>query len=520
VRHLCLFFLFSLCLSLRAAPHSESQYAQALLAYREGRSKEALGLIDTLLKEAPREWKAWELRGLLLKEMGEFEPALELFKKLADTASEQNLSNQETAPYTFQIGVLLYELKRAEEAVPYFNKSAQEGFNAAAAEYFLGLIALSQGKIFQAEMHFRHAAYGKAGLLSAAAYYYLGTLAKNQDNSRSTIWNWKESHRLAKGILSASPPDHPSAAAKALVEQVERSLRERDVGLDEWYAEVALVTSYDSNVLLNPAVDSGAIGPSTPSQMARFSAGLPLSLRDNLLELSWRGFGNYNFQSGSHGGQFIWNELGIVYTLTPHAFFHGGFRTGALLVFRFDGISVPGLLKRQSLGAPLAPFFALSGENAYWMTEFALTPQIFFTDPGGTSTLAKSGLDWRFHSELHWRRKNRLFRPMAEIEIYRIHTSGEEFRMSGFSFSVANRFLFSEKFSGTLRLKTCFHTYSERLGDVRQDIQLSAAFEAKYQLWNTLSALSEINYLDNLSNISALYRYRRFVVGLGVDYRF
>ncbi len=521
MRKLFILLLTCLCIqNLLASTNTESDYTEALLAYQSGKTNDALGMVSTVLKQSPSHVKAWELKGLLLRDLGQTEQSLAIFLKLHEMAVSRKLSSKEIAAYAFQTGLLLHETKQFEKAKNYLSASLKEGFNTSACEYFLGLISLAQSESEKAETYFRRVTHAPQLFLSASAFYYLGVLAKNRDDSRMAVWNWKESKRVAQLAISPTGNDANSKSAMGLIEQADRAMQERSDS-PPGYGHLSLITGYDSNVLLNPLIDVGASGASTALETVRYSVGLPVLVGDGLVATSWRGSANYNFHPDAHGGQFFTNDISILYSYRPKSPVSWGLRSGLLFIMRNDTAQSPtGALKKQSLGVPIAPFLTLSSSQTRWSNEFTITPQTFYTDDAQSTTYRKSGIDWRYHSELQHRTGNRFFSPGATIEIYRQQTSGEEYRMSGFSFGFFNRFAFSQTHGINLHGAIAYNTYGDRVSGARYDTQLSAGAEWDFQIWDGLFGTLELSYLDNLSNVASIYRYRRFAAGAGLDYRF
>jgi hypothetical protein len=510
--------------TLFGSTNSQSDYAEAVLRYRQGKFKESVGLLDSALKESPRDLAAWELKGLALKELGDREKALSIFTTLRKFAISKELPAKQRGIYSFQSGMLLSELKRFDQAKPFLLESVKLDFNTTASQYFLGLIAFEKREDAESESLFRLVSQSGNGLLKANAFYYLGLLAKRKDDTKLAVWNWKESKRVALGVASTSSTnDANRRAAEAVITEAQSAI---DTGSQEgtrsaWFGNAGLLTSYDSNVLLNPLVDVGSTGARTVMQTLRYGVGYLWGFSDAQLLTSLRGTGNYNFSLEARSGQFVINDLGLVYTVGPNRPVHWGVRTGALYILRNDTTqSNSGVLKHQSLGLPLGPFLTIAWTKFRWTTEFVATPQVFFSDASLDSYLRKTGVDWRLRNELSYRGTSRFLNPTTSLELYYQQTNGEEFRMTGASLNLTNPIRFSDLFTTTLRTGLAYNTYSQRPDGARYDTQLSFAVDFDYRVWNSLFAQVECSYLDNLSNITDVYRYNRFILGAGVDYRF
>lgn len=503
----------------------EVDLAEATLAYRSGRTEESLRMLGWILKDAPNTVKALELKGLILREQGDNETALETFDALRNLAARAKVSPATSAPYDFQAGMILTEMQRYDEARPLLVNAVKADFNPAPAKYFLGVAAFAQKQDSEATSHFRYVVRSKADLLRASAYYYLGVLAHRREDPKQAIWDWREAHQIAQKLLrQADSSEATKASARALIDRTTTAMskvseegKNSDLSM---YA--ALITAYDSNILLSPIINAGVLGQPTLMTTLRYAGTYNYRYQGHQLTPSLRGSANYNFNSEAQGGQFFINDASLTYTRNPDAASHWGVRVGLLYIMRNNvtSSSSSGTLTGQSLGTTLAPFLRQVGARFQWTGELLITPQMFFTDSDLPSYTRKSGFDWRMRHSLQYSSGNNFFNPTLVADVALTQTDGEEFRSRGATLSLVNTLPLTARTLMHLRGTLGYHEYPSRPLGKRYDTEISGAAQIDFKVMEEFHVLGEFSYLENLSNIEDIYRYNRLVVGLGADYRF
>lgn len=503
----------------------EVDLAEAALAYQSGRAEEALRMVGWILKDAPNTVKALELKGLILREQGDNESALETFDALRSLAARAKVSPATAAPYDFQSGMILVEMQRYDEARPLLVNAVKADFNPAPAKYFLGVAAFQQKLDAEATSHFRYVVRTKADLLRASAYYYLGVLANRREDPKQAIWDWREARLIAQNLLKQpDSTDATKASARALIDRtslasskISEHGKNSDLSL---YA--ALITAYDSNVLLSPLINIGATGQPTVMSTLRYAGTYNYRYEGHQLTPTLRGSANYNFNPNAHGGQFFINDASLTYTRHPEAASHWGVRAGLLYIMRNNVTTADptGSLTGQSLGTTLAPFMRWVGSHFQWTGEILITPQLFFTDSELPSYLRKSGFDWRMRHSLQYTSGNSFFNPTLIADIALTQTDGEEFRSRGGNLLLLNTLPITERMNLHLRGALAYHEYPSRPTGIRYDTEVTGGAQFDFKVMEEFHVLGEFSYLENLSNIEDIYRYNRMAVGLGADYRF
>lgn len=506
----------------------ELNYTEAIVAYQQGSFAHALELLEPVLRENPSDLKALELKGLALKDLQRPDEALEVFETLRSASTKLKIPPAQAASYDFQSGMLHLELKNPERARVLLANSVKADFNTIPAKYFLGLIAFNQDRDTESRSHFRYVAQSGSGLLRASAYYYLGVLAKRESGEKEALLFWSEAKKAANALIAEDTGGNPSAAlstasAKALVQKIDNTIRNvEDIATkSDFFANVALLTNYDSNVLLNAIVNIGASGNASVGQVLRYGLGNVFHSGEDEWIPSWRGSLNYFYDSAAHGGQFFVNDWSMTYVRASKRTFHWGARVGATHIFRNDtSQSSTGAMKPQSLGIPIAPFFRKSWGGFRWSSEASATPQQFYTDTLVDSTLAKTGVDWRWRNSFQWSTHSTWFNPSIDLEVGYQATAGTEYRNLNYLIGMNNTVLMGKSSALVLRGSIGYQQYTVRPSGERYDcpITLSAQFDTA--LSRDLHLVSELSLIDNRSNITDIYRYVRLVAALGLDYRF
>ncbi len=503
----------------------EADLAEASLAYQSGRTEESLRMVGWILKDAPYSVKALELKGLILREQGDNEAALETFETLRDLATRAKVSPATSAPYDFQSGMILVEMQRYEEARPLLVNAVRADFNPAPAKYFLGIAAFQQKLDAEATSHFRYVVRSKADLLRASAYYYLGVLAHRREDPKQALWDWREARLIAQNLLKQPDSSEATkASARSLIDRTNTAASKVSEDGDQSGLSLytALITGYDSNVLLSPVINAGATGQPTVMSTLRYAGTYVFRYEGHQLTPSLRGSANYNFNSDAHGAQFFINDASLTYTRHPEAASHWGVRAGLLYIMRnsVSASDTTGTLTGQSLGASLAPFLRRVGAHFQWTGELIITPQLFFTDGDLPSYARKSGFDWRMRHSVQYSSGRTFFNPTLVADIALTQTDGEEFRSRGATLSLLNTLPLTKRTDLHLRGTLGYHEYPSRPLGKRYDTEISGAAQCDFKVLEEFHVLGELSYLENLSNIEDVYRYNRLVVGVGADYRF
>ncbi len=503
-------------------PVTEAEFSEAVIAFQQGEFRSTVNLTEELLAREPQHRGALELRGLALRERGYLKESLKVFQTLREVGIGLGLPASEQAPYDFQTATLLVEMKRWEEARLLFLNSLRADFNPSASKYYLGVIALAQMQDAEAQSHFRFVVRTDSELLRASALYYLGVLAKRRDDYKQANYDWREAKRLAENIAtSRNVSDASATAARGLASRAESALVTQSA--DEhsaFFGSVAVVTQYDSNPILNPLVVAGTTGAPTLVQAGRVGLGYEFRLESSTITPTYSGSFNYIFNPDSKGGQFQINDVGITFLSGANSPEQYGIRTGVTYVLRDNSaVTTGGSLTGQSIGIPVAPFARFTWAKSQWTNELSVTPQQFFTDPDLEGYLAKTGFDWRFRTRLQYTSGGRLFNPGIRIETFLQQTNGDEFKGRGLELTVSNQFIMSGRASLLLNATAGYAEYPSRPTAARYDTLLGGSLAYNYRIWETLHFVLEASFYENLSNITDVYRYRRWVAGAGVEYR-
>jgi|GEM_PF-5496209 len=503
----------------------EAEYSEAVLDYQSGDAQKALPKLEAILSDQPDNIKALELKGLVLKSAENWKDAARVFLKLRKLAKSAGVDDEKALSYEFQVGTLLVQLQKYDKAKAFLQKCFKAGFNVPVTKFYLGIIAMEEGDLRDAQSNFRSVVRSDVEGLKAPSHFYLGVISKRRKEDTAAEASWKTAKDMAETI-SRDPASAPAtrAGAKQLLASVDALLNmPADGGQSSAvFASVGLVTGYDSNVLLNPAVDTGATGQGTPMTTFRYSLGYQAEFLGIQFMPMWQGSINYNFNSGAKAGQFFINDLNLWANRTS-GHWRYGMRAGASIVLRnFVATgSTTGNLRKQSISPTFGPNVRYEwGEKTAIGSEVVVALNTFYNEESLSSELLKTGWETRWRNYYQSLDKTGWWNPTAEISLQYQYTNGIEFRSIGARTSLSTVRYWNDHWSSTLRAGLGYITYPSRSAGARNDIEINAGLGAGYELASNIRLSGDFTYLNNLSNVTDIYKYNRWVASVAGDYTF
>lgn len=512
---------------LEIPAEAEAEYSDAVLSYQSGDSKAAVTKLASILRKHPENLKALELQGLALKSSEEYKESTKVFLKLRKLAREANIDGDKALSYEFQIGTLLVQLQKHDKAKPFLTKCLKGGFNVPVAKFYLGIIAMEEGDLREAQAAFRSVVRSDVDSLKAPSHFYLGVIAKRRKEDTLAESNWKTAKEMAEET-SRDPASAPAtrAGAKQLVASVDALLNapsKADAGnASAFFGSVGVATGYDTNVLLNPSVDIGATGQSTPTMAFRYSAGYVRNFSNIQIMPLWQGSMNYNFNSATAAGQFFSNDWNV-WANYKRGDWRYGMRAGASLVLRnFVATgSTSGVLKKQSFSPTFGPNIRYEwGDHFAAGSEAVFVTNTFYSEESLATELQKTGWEARWRNYFMDTDKVGWWNPTYELNLQYQYTEGTEFRSLGVRTSAGTTRWWNDKLSSSFRLGVGYITYPSRASGTRTDIEVQTGLQTAYDWRQNLRLTMDLSYLNNLSNITDIYKYNRIVASVAADYQF
>ncbi len=275
---------------------AEALYSEALIAFSKQKSDDAVQLLDRALQGDPNHYEALELKALILKGKGtpaDDLSAIGLYQRLVQLRGEND-----SAPYQFELGVLQHRQKNTDEARSFFQKSLERKFNTGASHFFLGLMDYEAEDLESAENHFKTASLDKEPELQMSGTFYLGLIQFRLGNPQKGADLLAQAREQVVAIKD-------TAATPGLRQAADRMLAPFDRG--RFFANVALIPMYDSNVGLQPVTGPLASSP-TQSIAARAAAGfgyITSPMKASQFVYALRGSTNINTAQAALPYQFL-----------------------------------------------------------------------------------------------------------------------------------------------------------------------------------------------------------------------
>ncbi len=487
----------------------ESRFAEAVVAYNKKQTAKAIQILDELVKVSPTRRDYLEMEALALKGTGDKKKSLEVYLKLYAVAPEA-----EKGPYAYEIGTLLTDTGKPQEARPYFEKAAELDFNPVPSHFYLGLNDYQASNFTSAENNFAFAADSDLYPFNVMSKYYLGIAYFKLLNGPQGVQELVDVHHMTGDLPNGD-------VLKTVHDATEKMLDPFKHG--QWFGNLLIQSQYDSNVQLLPA---GFSNPTSSSNPATFKMNLSAGggyMTAPLDTIQWvagyRASYNYNFNRDTQSFQFFTNNASLYANYNTLARTSGGIKLESSFSFQ-NALEDPTLpnssyqYQKYNFLVGGGPYFRQQLDRIWKLeAELGIRKQKFYMD----SNL--SGTDYNGRVTFRSDYGSTYFNPGVSLLYENNRTDGDQF----FYYSYGAGLLNTMGFAGALTVTETFDfikaNYSKS-SPSRTDKNYALKVNVVKLLTSKLSALFDVGYITNSSTIPDAYSYHEFITSLGAGYTF
>jgi len=500
---------------------SESAYAQVLGDFHGNNFSSCVSGANKLLKKHKKNKSLLEIKALCLKRSGKLKKAVKILRALRK-------ANPKKGSYNFALGSIFFQQGKHELAKKLLKRSLKRGFNSNSSHYFLGAIAYKKEDWKKAQKHFERVVRSKSSPFYGTASFYLGDIKIKEGNSEKAKSYYQKARSHANAVLSndESSPYLRDASQHILAATGTSVMAADGASIGKWFGNVALVATYDSNVLfVSSEVSSpseGASGRGSAKQLLLAGIGYNHRLNDKTQLISvYAGGFNYNFNRATSAGEYINNALDFYLNRNAEGFNYG-FKAGLIGNLRNTTSASTGVqnFRAYNLNGSVGPYVRLPMGNWELKTDLFFQPLRYFQDTEVTQRFRRSGVQWQLRA--FYQRKERVgfFNPGFFLKILITNPNGTEFKGREIFFEMNNRYKISKKTDLIVRAQVGFSLFPDREGASRQDWTLVGAIQYRTQIFKDGYFLAFFDYTKTFSNIEKPYAYNRYQLALGVNYLF
>lgn len=488
---------------------AESRFDEAIVAYHKKQTDQALSILDELLKADPDHVEYLEMKALTLKSSRSPQKSLEVYQHLYEITPPAN-----QGPYAFELGTLLADLGKTDEAKPYFDKSIELEFNVVPSRFYLGVREFQKSNYEEAEKNFRSVAESKIEPFPVLGKYYLGVTYFKLNHGSQGVQQLVAVKRLTRDAKKGDVTKSIHDATDKMLDPFKHN---------QWFGSLLLQSQYDTNIQQLPVGFSNPTGSNNPATLKMNFSGGGGFMTAPLNTIQWvagyRASYNYDFNRSTKGFEYFTNNASI------YANYHSLEQTSAGLKLESS------FAFQNTLADPLNP------QGAYQYQKYN------FVIGGGPYFHHQINRDWRFEAEAGLHKQTfygltglsgndysarvtarsdlgkSYFNPGASVLFENNRTEAEQFFYQSYGLELVN----SMVLSGAVTLLQTFdfistgytHSAPSR-GDKNYSLRVSAVklFSRK------LSVLIDAAYIKNVSSIAAAYSYNQFLTSMGVGYTF
>lgn len=492
----------------------EPSYSEAVLSYNSKDYDRALGLLDSLIRTAPSVPDFLELKALILKSMRADGKSIAVYQQLI---AQKASTPEATAPYHFELGTLFFRAKNHPESRLHLETAIRYGFNVEAASFFLGMMAfadaqweeaihsfgrvrdLQQGEFHTAAAFYMAQAYLKMNLLTAGVRHFL--IARDEATTLSDAVLGKQIYEGASNALT--PHDRR-----------------------KFFADVALLAGYDTNVLLMPY---SVTAPTQISHKATFSGTLlagagymtsPIHTYQAIPSLRFSA--NKNLTSGTQDSEFATTVLSLFLNRTPMKRLAAGLKLEGLWIFQNSNLD--GILRQYLLAGSTGPYLKFQW-RPFWTVgaEFFVQFNKYFGDATAAASQIHSGQAYHARVFAERNANAKYWNPSFSLSDDIDNGGGSEMKSNTPSTQLSNAMNFTDKLKVTPGLEFAVPLYLARSPSIRVDKTFSASARASYRLTPRLTLLADAKFVMNTSTDDAdnnNYAYNRVTTSLGLSCSF
>lgn len=515
-----LVFIFSLSLSRQGWAQSDLQeshpglgaevrYAEAVIAYNRHQIDQSLKILDELLAQEPSKKEYLEMKALALKGTQAPEKSIEVYQKLYDLARDED-----RGPYAFELGTLLNQQNKIDEARPYFQKAIDLGFNTGVSHFYLGLGFFQQTNYMVAERHFEIAVDSGLVPFSVIGRYYLAVCFFKLKNASLGIQELMEVKHETATVQSGDP-------VFAIAEATDKMLIPFSKG--HWFGNLLLQSQYDSNIQQLPAGASNPTAGVNPATMKMIISGGGGYMSAPADPIQWvanyhAGY-NYNFNSETKGFEYFTNNASVYANYHALERTSGGVKVDTTYVFQnslVDPTQANGSYEYQKYDSTLGggPYFRHQ-INREWKleAEMGIHSQTFYIDPN------LSGTRYDVNVMVQDDRRGNYFNPGANVLFESNKANGTEYIYSGYGLGVTDSMSFAGSISVLAAIDWMATKYTQSV-PLRNDQNFSFKVSGTKLLSGNFSLLCDLNYVTNSSTLASSYSYHELTTSIGAGYSF
>lgn len=491
--------------------NAEVLYSEAVIALSRKQTQEALSKLDELLKDNPGNIEALELKALTLKNQGSEALAIESYKKLI-----QLKPSNERGPYHFELGMIYKRQKNSALARYHFAMALRLKTNPTVSRFFLGTLNFEEGRYSNAELHFRRVVRDDSGEMKLIAHYYLGLIELKSGYSLGATRDLREARNLASTMPDNKNAQEIQTAASQILDPFSQS---------QWFANISMLSGYDSNVSQIPTSLSSASqtsGKSTGKTTLSVGAGRMTAPMDTVQYVgSYRFNINKNFSSDTRTYEFATNTVSLFVNYLPLNPTQGGLKLEGNFMFQNqvqDGASTTDANARYSYGkynlsAEIGPFFRYQPSRQI-STELDVyfRPQKYYVDDGESGLTIFTRASGRFDYGHKW------FNPSASLSYESNKANSGTYRENTIGIGASNLF----KITPVDNLGFYFDFLSTKYPNFSTDIRTDKNYAFRLNHAHTFNSkwtlLVDLSYSTNRSSIPDTYTYNRLQSGLGISW--
>ncbi len=491
----------------------EAEYTEAVLAYNARKNKDALRILEIILKRNPGHLNSLEMLALLQKTEGHESESLATYQKILKAKP-----SAERGPIHFEIATILFKRKRFEVARKFFGHALRRKFNVTACHFFIGLIDLGSKKFSNAASEFREVIRLADNEYRVAAHYYLGVAQYQLGAGTEGTAELIEARDRALQLPT-------SPLAKQVLKAAEEALKPQDNA--RWFANLSTLAQSDSNVLLTPDTipDTAATGKSSAKAIVSAALGrmsTPISTWQWVPSV--RTVLNRNFNEAAAEAQFLTSAATLYINHRPLAAETWGVKAEGSTTFQYlleDGSTSQGSYAPFSYMADLGLFSRFS-LTSRWKASFeaGYRPQRFLTDET-TGTTQRSGFSAGGRAVLRADQGyGSLLKPDFALSGEYFNTNGVDFRGLNWGVELNNTARILGRDAWTLGFLLQGVDYPNRAEGGRTDLTYTVKSTYVMPITNSIAVLADISWTRNVSNISDIFSYTRTVAGAGLTISF
>lgn len=486
----------------------EADYSEAVFEYTNGRYREAIKMLDALLKKDRKYIQALELKALMLKIVKDEKASIDLYEQLIPLKPVN-----ERGPYHFELGVLYYRAKKFDKAKPHLTQAAKLKFNTGTAHFFLGTGALQMKEYGEAIRQFKTAIPDVPDEMKVASHFSMA-MAHAQRGYGPGATN----EFIITRNEAAKLENNPSAKATGLA--AERALE--PYNRSSWFGSLTLNGQYDGNVssISNSVAPEQASGKVSMKSNLTFSGGYSSSpTRTWQYMATYRFTGNYDFNQQAIDYQFATNTFTFFLTHEPLAMLNWGTKLEGSYGFqdREDPATSAYSFRPYNYSATFAPFVKHElVERAPLTFEVGFQPQGFAMD--GTGTEVRAGTTIRPKLSFQLGTDSNYLTPSGSVTYELNNALGTNQLSRTFLLNVSNSMQFRNNHLVSLSLSYSISSYPLREPEPRTDTNFNVSVSWSHSVNARFSLTADATYTVNNSTLPDTYSYTKPTASVGFAY--